>query len=479
MSSPLPSFQNQRVLVQGLGRFGGGVGVTRYLVSQGAHVTVTDTAPESDLKESIAQLADLPQNQLTLKLGGHDLADFTHTDFLVTNPAVDKEKSPHVQAAKNAGVPITSEINLFLQRNPAFTIGITGSVGKSTTTALIHLALQAALQPVASSSPLETGNWKLKTPTVFLGGNIGKSLLSDLPSIRPHDIVVLELSSFMLEDTPQIQWSPNIAVVTNLFPNHLDRHHTMAEYAAAKQNILQFQSAARGDLAIFNADHDLVSRWTHLAHAKVVKYSTRGPREKWIALSIPGEHNQSNAQAALAVLENLPASYTPNRAAALAAMKNFTGLSHRLQLVCRFQTPDARTVSFYNDSKATSPDASITALHAFDPGAAVFIVGGYDKHIDMSSFTNLLAERAGGVIGVGATGQALTAATLAAAPAKASRIHYAQTLQAAVLLARQWTLQSPSLSAVVLSPASASWDQYKNYEQRGDHFATLARQDPS
>ena len=139
--------------------------------------------------------------------------------------------------------------------------------------------------------------------------------------------VVLELSSFMLEETPRISWSPNVAVVTNVYPNHLDRHNTMAEYTAAKHNILKFQGA--GDVAILNNDHELVNRWGHFAKGTVVKYSTRGPHGK-MALVIPGEHNQSNAAAAVAVVDAVAARVKGvDRAAAIAAIQAFPGLAHR------------------------------------------------------------------------------------------------------------------------------------------------------
>ncbi len=162
----------KRVLVMGLGRFGGGVGVSRWLVEQGARVTVTDVAADEDLAESLAQLAGLP---ITYKLGGHDAADFVAADLVVTNPAVDKARSEYVQAAARQGVALTTELNLFLERCQGFTIGVTGSVGKSTTTMLIYLALRAALHADDESAAEHR---------VFLGGNIGKSLLAELPRIR-------------------------------------------------------------------------------------------------------------------------------------------------------------------------------------------------------------------------------------------------------------------------------------------------------
>ena len=470
---PLLDFKKKHVLVQGLGRFSGGVGVTRWLVQQGARVTLTDIEPAEKLADSLAALADVREG-ITFKLGGHDVADFTACEVLVANPAVDKAANEYVQAARQAGIPITTEMNLFAERCRGFTIGITGSVGKSTTTTLIFEALKAGLERKS-----EFGNQNSELPRVYLGGNIGKSLLSELANIHPHDLVVLELSSFMLEDTPAIQWSPNVAVITNLFPNHLDRHHTMAEYAATKQNILAFQRPF--DVAIFNNDHELISRWVHFARGRVVKYTTHGPGH--LNLVMPGEHNQSNARAALAVLDNLlePAKGELNHVRAQHAIEHFGGLAHRLQVV-HVETqgappaPPTRTIRYYNDSKATTPDASITALNAFAPGTAIFLVGGYDKHIDLSPFEKLLAERAGGVIGLGQTGEAILANVRAANPTLArERIAYAGTLEAALAMARQWLESEPKLEAVVLSPASASWGQFPNYEVRGDRFAALAR----
>jgi UDP-N-acetylmuramoylalanine--D-glutamate ligase len=454
---PPESLAGKKVLVMGLGRFGGGVGVSKWLVGQEAAVTVNDASPAGELAESIKQLEGLP---ITFKLGGHQLEDFLAADLLVLNPAVDKKKSEVVQAALAKGVPYTTEMNLFVQRCRGFTIGITGSVGKSTTTALVYEALKAGLKGTDAE--------------VFLGGNIGRSLLLDLPKIRPQDVVVLELSSFMLEETPRVRWSPNVAVVTNIFPNHLDRHNSMAEYSAAKQNILKFQGT--DDVAIFNNDHELVSRWAHFARWKAAKYSTRGPRGK-LPLLIPGEHNQSNAAAAVAVLDALPMKV--NRAAAIAAIQTFPGLAHRLALVHSFTLPGGRALRFYDDSKATSPDASITALQAFEPSAAIFIVGGYDKHIDLSPFETLLAERAGGVIGIGQTGEAIINHVRAAGGGVSSeQLAYAETLERALPMARQWAEANPLISAVVLSPASASWGQFANYEKRGERFIELSRSLP-
>jgi UDP-N-acetylmuramoylalanine--D-glutamate ligase len=485
MMSQTSSFAGKKVLVQGLGNFGGGVGVARWLATQGAHVTVTDMAPAEKLTDSIAALADLP---VQFKLGGHDEADFATAELVVVNPAVDKKTSPYVQAAVNAGVPLTTEMNLFVERCRGRTIGITGSVGKTTTTALIYHALLAAL-------PSETGTHLVSadspgTPrtikpgaspfrSVFLGGNIGKSLLLDLDRIGPNDVVVLELSSFMLEDTPRVRWSPNTALVTNLVPNHLDRHGSLEEYAAAKKNILAFQKT--GDIAILNADDALVSQWDRIAKSQCIKFTTRGLPP--LPLLMPGDHNQANARAALAVIDAL--GFPCDRAAAQHAIEQFPGMPHRLQYVhlspLPLDTGATAELRWFNDSKATVPDSSITALRAFPNRSAVCIVGGYDKGSDQSAFIAQLADRAAAVLGIGQTGAAMIDA-LAAGPHPSGVVPaaYVETLDRAVATALQW-IQTGKITpadpytAILLSPACASWGQFQNYERRGERFIALAK----
>jgi UDP-N-acetylmuramoylalanine--D-glutamate ligase len=220
----------------GLGRFGGGIGVTRYLARAGAKVTVSDQAPAKELAESVAALEGL---DVTLHLGGHEQADIVGCELMVVNPAVAFD-SPHLAAARNAGVRLTTEINLFLERSPAPVVGITGSAGKSTTTAM-------------------TGAVLASRGSVHVGGNIGGSLLEELDRIRPDHVVVMELSSFQLAYLPLLGRSPHVAVVTNLHPNHLDRHRDLAEYAEAKKNIFRFQGPE--DVLVLNRDDTVVAGW--------------------------------------------------------------------------------------------------------------------------------------------------------------------------------------------------------------------------
>ena len=325
---PPVSLVNRRVSVIGLGLFGGGVGVTRWLCGQGARVTVSDQADESQLAESIRALDGL---DITLHLGAHREEDFLNADLLVVNPAFPKD---HPLLQKAATVPRTSEINLFLQRCPARVVGVTGSVGKSTTTAM-------------------AGEILAKKFTTHVGGNIGRSLLEDLPNIQPDHVVVLELSSFQLEDLPLIAASPHLSLITNFAPNHLDRHGTMDAYADAKKNIFRYQNP--DDVLILNRSEGATGSWADEAPGRVCWFN---PASEPFELSVLGAHNQTNAQAAFAIARQ----FGVDRNLAAEALKRFSGLPHRLQLVA-----EKNGVRYYNDSKCTTPSGAIVALEPSPP----------------------------------------------------------------------------------------------------------------
>lgn len=427
------SFVNKRVTVVGLGHFGGGVGVTRWLRKQGAHVTVTDMAPREKLADSILQLADL---DVTFHLGGHDERDFTHTDLLVVNPAVPKD-SPLIRAAQAAGVARTSEINLFLERCPAPVIGITGSVGKSTTTAMIGAILSQKF-------------------TTHVGGNIGVSLLAELDAIRPAHVVVLELSSFQLEDLPLVGISPKVALITNLKPNHLDRHGTMECYGDAKKNLFRFQGP--DDVLILNADDPPTAAWSTEARGKVEFFY---PTAKPVELLLPGTHNQANAQAALAAAGQ----FGIDRGAAAAALSQFPGLPHRLQFVV-----ERDGVRYYNDSKCTTPEGAIVAMESFPPQKVVVIVGGYDKHVSFDALGEVLARRAKAVIAIGATQSQIVQAVEDHRGDSATIVERVDSFEHAVAAAKS---HATAGDVVLLSPACASYDMFTNYEHRGNRFVEL------
>jgi UDP-N-acetylmuramoylalanine--D-glutamate ligase len=241
----------KRVFVMGLGRFGGGVDAVRFVARAGAHVVVTDKATAEQLSDSMGQLRDLPD--IEYHLGRHDADDFAAADVIVANPAVPPDNE-FLQIARRHGRTVTSQVALFFQACPARIIGITGANGKSTTTMLTaHLLERAA--PPASRRTYER---------VWLSGNIGeRPLLTILDQIRPRDLVVLEISSFQVEQLAQVCKAPQVALLTNLTPNHLDRYGTFEAYCAAKEGIFRFQplDVNAPAVSLFNAEDEVASSW--------------------------------------------------------------------------------------------------------------------------------------------------------------------------------------------------------------------------
>ena len=447
----IQNWNNKRVTVMGLGKFGGGAGVTRWLAQNGARVLLTDKARPADLEPALKQIADL---NLELRLGEHRPEDFRDTELLIVTPAV-PDTNEFVQIARDAGVPITTEINLFVERCPAACVGVTGSVGKSTTTAMIGHVLERA-RP-------ERRTW--------VGGNLGVSLLDNLLKISESDVVVLELSSFQLARTHAVEWSPNVAVVTNVSPNHIDWHGDYDAYVAAKLEILRFQDRARDTLIL--GDHaelrdrvsaargDLRGVWTYgLQDGTPIAYCN-GASLRWenVKLAIPGRHNRENAAAALTVAYALGV----EAHVATTALASFEGLEHRLQRVAL-----RAGVTYYNDSKSTTPESAITAMNAIETPLLI-ILGGYDKKSDLTPAAETAARRTKFAACIGVTGPTLAEKIRAAG----GRAELCDSLAAAVAACRAHAAPGDS---VLLSPACASWDMFSDYRQRGDEFARLARE---
>lgn len=430
------NYSGRRVVVMGLGHFGGGIAVTRWLVEQGAQVTITDSKSAADLAESLSRLDGLPVRQ---RLGGHDPADLDGCELLVVSPAVPKDKSEFVREAVRRGIPLSSEMNLFIERCPAKrVVGITGSAGKSTTTAMIGSILTTASEAGA-------------LPRVWLGGNIGHSLLGDLQTMSSEDLVVLELSSFQLEDLGALRWSPPIAVITNIQPNHLDRHGTLEAYAGAKMNLVRYQSAD-GLVLVHEGEDEVARRVTAVGAGSRLRRVTF-PQEFASHLRLPGRHNRDNAAAAIAVARALGVADELIK----RGIEAFTGLPHRLEFVA-----ERDGVRYYNDSKSTTPESTRIALEAFDE-PVVMLVGGYDKKIPLDGISRQLAARAKLTICYGQTGPAFHREITAAG----GRAERADSFEDAVAKARAAAVPG---DVVVLSPACASYDMFSNYEERGALF---------
>jgi UDP-N-acetylmuramoylalanine--D-glutamate ligase len=454
------------VTLAGLGLFGGGVGAARFLAAAGADLTITDLRTEDELAGSVSVLEGLP---VRYRLGEHVEEDFTGAALVVASPAVPRD-SRFLLAASQAGVPVTSPMNLFVRACPARIAGVTGSNGKSTTTTML------------------AGMVRADGHRVWLGGNLGGSLLPDLGRIDPRDTVVLELSSFQLQDASFLQWSPHVAVVTNVSPNHLDRHGTMADYVGAKEAIFRFQGP--DDCTILNAHDRQTGAWlaqglpgrlhffdsepnpaslrrgTSLVEDRLVWRGSNGLEVLCTTadLRVPGLHNVENALAAAAAARCLGC----GAAAVREGVRGFSGLEHRLELVA-----EVDRVRYYNDSNSTTPASSIAAVRSFDV-PVVLIAGGYDKKLDLKPLACAAVEEADVFITMGATGPRLAALAREALAAQGgtAQIVEAQSLAEAVAAAAQRALPG---AAVVFSPGCASYDMFANYEVRGKAFRDLVR----
>ena len=449
------SLEGKRVLVMGLGRLGGGVPATRFLVEQGAQVTVTDLSPAEDLSESVEGLSDL---DVRYRLGGHDERDFSDTDLIVANPAV-PVASPFLAVARSHRVPITTEIGLFLVRCPSPVYAVTGSSGKTTTATLLGKMVQR--------------QWK----DAKVGGNMGVSLLSVVGMLREATPVVLELSSFQLRHLRAMVWSPHIAVVTNFSANHLDVHGSLDDYRTSKQAILANQTSK--DVAVLNRDDGEVVDWETRARKVWFGVGAEGRgvtsdgSSVWATedrivvgddvlvdvadLRIPGRHNVANASAASA--SALAAGVS--REDVSKVLRSFEGVEHRLEDLGR-----VNGVTFVNDSIATSPDRTMVALEAVD-GGIVLIAGGYDKGIPFDDLGRRIAERVRCLVLVGESAESIERAVPSGAK---TVVKHAESFDAAVNVARGLAISGET---VLLSPACASYDLFLNFEERGRRFKDL------
>jgi len=454
------SFKGKKITVMGLGLFGGGVGAVKYLVSQGAEVTVTDLKSAEELSASLKRLDDLP---VKFKLGKHDEEDFVNVDMLVVSPAV-PDDSKFLEIAFKNSIRIDSELSIFFRLCPAPIIGITGSNGKSTTTSLLGEMLK------------ESG---IKT---WVGGNIGISLLENLKEIKPDDVVVLEISSFQLEYLARIEASPHISIVTNIAPNHLDRHKTMENYIGIKKAIIHYQQ--EDDYAIMNYDDPILKKWETKGHrlwfstTKELKHGAFLKNNEIIInhnskrtvipcstqINIKGIHNWQNIMAAsyAAVLMHADVVSIKN------AITGFAGLEHRLEYVHTINE-----VQYYNDSKATTPEAAIAGIKAFD-SPTILIAGGYDKQVSLHQFAQECVRNTKCVILIGDTAKTIQKLIQDIKGEKTKpEVHMAASLDESVKKA--FEVAEPG-DIVLLSPACASFGMFTNYEERGKKFKELVSQ---
>jgi UDP-N-acetylmuramoylalanine--D-glutamate ligase len=440
-------FQGKRGIVVGLAREG--LDLTRFLAQAGAQVHVTDRKTADQLGTELAQLAELP---VTYHLGGHPIDALPRTDIVFASPGV-RLDHPLLEAARARGIRVSSLIELLFEFCPAPVVGITGSAGKTTTTSLLGEMFRVAGRHV------------------FVGGNIGRPLLAQLKDMTPRSWVVLELSSFQLEP---LRRSPHIATITNVTPNHLDRHPSMEAYWAAKGQILANQGTT--DWAVLNGDDAWSGRYR--PRGRVLRFSLEGSVEgayladsRLMLLGEPllhveqvplrGRHNLANVLAASATAHAAGI----EREAIIAAIRDFAGVPHRLEVV-----GDLDGVRFVNDSIATAPERSIAALRAFEE-PIVLIAGGRDKHLPMEEWARLIVRRVKHVVLLGEMGDLVADAISRANPAYTA-MSRAESMDDAVQRAAR-VAQDGDL--VLLSPGGTSFDMYGDFEERGADFRRAVR----
>ncbi|HEY6351893.1 MAG TPA: UDP-N-acetylmuramoyl-L-alanine--D-glutamate ligase [Candidatus Angelobacter sp.] len=443
--------KDKRVLVVGLGR--SGVAAAFFLQDRGARVSVSDAKSEAQLEKEIPALLD---RGISLEVGRHSERTFRDQDLIVVSPGVPSDQ-PQLQHARALGIPVIGEVELAYRFLQGRVVAITGSNGKTTTTTLAG--------EILSKSGKKT----------LVGGNIGTPVISLAGQSSPEHLLVLEISSFQLETIQQFK--PWIAAILNITPDHLDRHHTFAAYVDAKARIFENQQA--GDFALLNADDPTCAGLKARVKGAPYWFSRKQPvdggaflrndqivfinagRETHVLpaseIQLKGAHNLENVLAAVAV--GMLAGCEPQQVR--KAVAEFRGVEHRLELA-----GEVHGVAYYNDSKATNVDATIKALESF-PGNIHIILGGKDKGSDYTVLVPLLRERTKGAYLIGAAAEKILSQIQGA-----SSIVQSGTLDRAV---RQASEAAVAGDIVLLAPACASFDQFENYEQRGQVFKRLVQ----
>lgn len=449
-------YRGRSVLVIGLARQG--KALARYLVEHGAAVVVSDKKSAEELVEAQMELADL---DIQYALGGHPLELLDQVDTVCLSGGVPADL-PIADAARARGLLITNDSQIFLEACPADTVGITGSAGKSTTTAL--LGAMGAQDPGRRT---------------WVGGNLGRPLLADLDEMAPEDLAIVELSSFQLELMTR---SPGMAAILNITPNHLDRHKTMAAYVEAKARILDFQgpgdvavlgredegawelrSRVRGRLVTFGMAEPPEGDGTYIERGKImwVEDGRTQPIAEVASIRLRGTHNLLNALAAcaLAVSAGIP------EPAIRKGLANFSGLPHRIELVRHI-----RGVDWYDDSIATAPERVLAALAVFDE-PLILLAGGRDKDLPWEDFAHVVTQRVKHLILFGEAAGKIQA-SVRAVPEASEGFTYEIIPDLDLAVQRAAEVSQPG-DVVLLSPGGTSFDAFKDFEARGEHFREL------
>lgn len=454
------NWNGKRVLILGAARQG--LALARWLALHGAHVTLSDMRSADELRLVRESLAEV---QIDWALGGHPLELLDSTDVLCLSGGIPLTL-PIVAAAVARGIPLSNDSQIFMEVVPCKTIGITGSAGKTTTTTLVGRMAKNAYGD-----------------RTFIGGNIGDPLLNYVDEMKPADIAILELSSFQLE---QMTISPNVAAILNITPNHLDRHGTMEAYTAAKARILAFQSKA--DTAILGRDDHGAWNLRDKVQGKLLTFSMHDLdegmngtylhegllnlrdgnaylplmlREK---ILLRGEHNVANVLAAFAI--GHAAGFPLD--AMLEAIEDFHGVAHRLEFV-----RELHGARWYNDSMASAPERTLAAIRAFDE-PIVLMLGGRDKDLPWEELMQLVSERVDHVVLFGEAAEKIqkTVDSLGLGQMRCT-LSRVNGLHEAVIKAAE---VAEAGDVVLLSPGGTSFDEFKDFADRGERFRTWVQE---
>lgn len=436
-----------------------GIGVSNlplleYFYDLNARVTIFDSKESNQISVEAMQKIEKYGFEF---IGGKDsLSRLKGFDIIFRSPSCMPDRPELVEAVENGAV-LTSEIEMVLKLAPCKVIGVTGTEGKTTTTTLIN--------EIVKKSGRKT----------YLGGNMGKPIFTKIRNVKPENIIILELSSFQLSD---MDISPDISVVTNIYPDHLNVHKSYEEYREAKKNIFKHQS--ENGIVVLNYDNEFTREFAKEANEKVIffsskeklddgfiydkadgtiKYCKDGVRRHIIKkedIKLRGIHNYENICAALAATSSIVDVDTQ-----VKAIEEFTGVEHRLEFV-----RELNNVKWYNDSIGTSPASTIAGLNSFDEDI-ILLAGGSDKGLDYKEVGEAIARKVRALILTGPTSEKIENATKQALNGKSIEIYYTSNMQESVNLAKDIAKAG---DVVLLSPASASFDLYKNFEDRGHQF---------
>lgn len=459
MNKKLEEFENyiddKKIAIIGLGV--SNLPLLRYMYERGAKVTAFDNREMENIpKEALEEVMKYGVNYI---FGKDALSELKGFDMIFRSPSCMPTKNELVEAEKNGAI-VTSEIEKLIEMCPGTVIGITGSDGKTTTTSLIYEIL------------------KTKGYNCYLGGNIGTPLFTKLKEMKKDDYIILELSSFQLMN---MKISPKISVITNISPNHLNVHSSYDEYIEAKKNIFKYQS--RDDIIVLNYDNEITRDCAKEAEGKVVLFSSKEKLGDGIILdgdiikisadkirrhilntkdiALRGRHNYENICAAIAATKTIADIDTQ-----IEAIKKFKGVEHRIEFIREIDG-----VKWYNDSIGTSPTRTIAGLNSFDE-KIVLIAGGYDKHLDYKPLAKPILDHVKTLILLGQTAEKIFIAVKEQAEKENKQIpiYICDTLEDTVKLAKKY---AKSGEVVLFSPASASFDMFKNFEERGKKFKEI------